>query len=92
MDKNIYENIRVKEKWIRGIIMMFFIIVKHIITGLFWAIALFQFVNNLLFNESNNKLLIFSHRMNVYLFQIVNYLTYNSNVKPFPFSNWPSDE
>ncbi|MBU0744553.1 MAG: DUF4389 domain-containing protein, partial [Gammaproteobacteria bacterium] len=54
-------------------------------------IALFQFVVTLIYDQPNNKLLDFSKHLNAYLLQIVNFLTFNSESKPFPFSNFPEN-
>jgi hypothetical protein len=91
MDKNLKEKLLVKEKWIRGLIMLLFVVIQYVISCLIWAIALFQFVNDLLFDHLNSKLLEFSQRLNVYLLQIANFLTFNSNTKPFPFTDWPQN-
>ena len=90
MDKNLKEKLLVKEKWIRGLLMLLFVAIKYIVSFLIAAIALFQFASDLLFDQPNAKLLEFSKHLNVYLLQIANFLTFNSSTKPFPFTDWPN--
>ena len=89
MDK-LKEKLLVKDKWLRGLFMLFFIVINHLISWLIVLIALFQFVTDLLTGKPNYKLLAFTKNLNSYLLQVVNFLTFNSDKKPFPFTNWPS--
>ena len=90
MDKNLKEKLLVKEKWIRGLLMLLFVAIKYVTSFLIGVISLFQFVSDLLFDQPNSKLLEFSKHLNIYLLQIANFLTFNSNAKPFPFTDWPN--
>ena len=91
MDNNLKEKLLVKSKWMRGLFMLFFAIIKHFVSGLISLIALFQFIVDLFMGKPNDKLLEFTKHLNTYLLQIANFLTYNSEEKPFPFINWPSN-
>lgn len=92
MYKELQEKLLVKEKWIRGLVMLFFVMVKCLALWLIYLIALFQFVSDLLTNKPNERLLEFSKQLNIYFLQILNFLTFNSEIKPFPFANWPESE
>ena len=92
MDNTLKGKLLVKDKWLRGLFMLFFIIIKYLVAWLIILIALFQFVADLLIGKPNDKLLEFTKHLNTYLLQIVNFLTFNSESKPFPFANWPSHE
>lgn len=92
MDNNLKGKLLVKDKWLRGLFMLFFIIIKYLVAWLIVLIALFQFVADLLTSKPNDKLLEFTKNLNAYLLQVVNFLTFNSENKPFPFTNWPSHE
>lgn len=91
MDKNLKEKLLVKEKWIRGLLMLLFVIIKYVVSSLIEVIALFQFITDLLFGQPNSRLLEFSQRLNTYLLQIANFLTFNSNTRPFPFNDWSAN-
>ncbi len=91
MDKNLKEKILMKEKWVRGLLMLLFMAIKYAVSLLINIIALFQFVTDLLFGHLNSKLLDFSQRLNIYLLQITNFLTFNTDTRPFPFTDWPEN-
>lgn len=91
MQKDLKEKLLVKDKWIRGLLMVLFVIIKHLVSILINLIALFQFGAVLLTNQPNIKLLEFSRRLNIYFLQVVNFLTFNSESKPFPFTSWPEN-
>lgn len=92
MDKKLKQKLLTKNKWVRGVFILFFIIVKYIVSLLINFIALFQFIVDLLTGKPNDKLLTFTQHLNIYLLQIVNFITFNSDNKPFPFTNWPGNE
>lgn len=92
MDNNLKEKLLVKSKWLHGAFMLFFMIIKYLVSWLIILIALFQFITDLLANKPNDKLLEFTKHLNSYLLQIVNFLTFNSDTKPFPFTNWPGEK
>lgn len=84
------EYLTAKGTWIRGFFMfIFFAIVYYLLILLIAAIAIFQF-GSLLFTGKLNVLLIdFGQSLSIYSQQIVSFLTYNSEQKPFPFTEWP---
>ncbi len=88
MYKELKEKVLVKEKWRHGLLLLVFFVIKYIVSMLINLIAIFQFFHDLLLDKPNDKLLDFSKRLNNYLLQIVNFLTFNSLAKPFPFSDW----
>jgi hypothetical protein len=91
MDKTLKEKLLAKEKWAHGLLILLFGAIYYIVSSLIYLIAIFQFITDLLFGHLNNQLVNFSKRLNVYLIQIANFLTFNSDVKPFPFTDWPEN-
>ncbi|MDX1694648.1 MAG: DUF4389 domain-containing protein [Ketobacteraceae bacterium] len=55
------------------------------------VVAIVQFLHILLTEEYQEDLLRFSRSLTRYVSQIVGYMTWVSNTKPFPFTDWPSD-
>ena len=92
MTKTIQSKILARGKWERALLMVVFWIVRHLISCLITMIAIFQFVTDLLASNPNSRLLGFSKKLNSYLLQIVDYLTFNSDTKPFPLSDLPNRE
>ena len=84
------EYLTAKGTWVRGFFMLiFFAIVYYFIILLIAAIALFQLGSLLLTGKLNVLLLDFGRSLSLYSQQIVSFLTYNSEQKPFPFTEWP---
>ncbi len=84
------EFLTVKATWLRGIFMLiFFAVAYYFIILLIAAIALFQFGSVLFTGQLNVWLLSFGRSLSIYSQQIVSFLTYNSEQKPFPFGEWP---
>ena len=88
MEQEINENLKKISTWKR----IFFIIVFAIIVGLvrilLWAVVLLQIASALLTGEPNKNILDFGRKLSVYLYHILLFLTYNTEVLPFPFSDW----
>lgn len=82
-----------KDKWIRLVFMILFAIVIYCIAFvLIWLIAAFQFIYALFVSKPNQTLLPFANSLSQYIHQIVMFLTFVSEEKPFPFKPWPSVE
>lgn len=77
--------------WIRGLFMLLFLAIYNVAEIVGLAVVLFQFVHVLLTGKSNAQALALGGGLAHYFKQIVRYLTFNSEERPFPFSEWPSD-
>ena len=86
----IKEKYLIKDKWLRGLNMLLFIVIKYVVSWLILLIAVLQFILDILLGKPNDKLINFTENLNFYYYQIVNFLTYNSEEKPFPFTSWPN--
>jgi hypothetical protein len=84
------EYLTAKGTWVRGFFMLiFFAIVYYLLSLLIAAIALFQFGSLLFTGKLNLFLLTFGRSLSLYSQQVISFLTYNSEQKPFPFTEWP---
>ena len=54
------------------------------------AVVIFQFLNVLFTGQTNDNLLIFGQQLSRYQYQLMLFLTYNSEQQPFPVGAWPS--
>jgi len=79
-----------KDKWLRGLFMLILTVCGWIAVYIVLVIAIFQFIWSLFSTGCKEDLLPFSKSLTQYLTQILQYLTYASDVKPFPFSSWPT--
>ncbi|WP_396589210.1 DUF4389 domain-containing protein [Bermanella sp. R86510] len=89
MDKTWKNNLKSESFWLRSLFMVLFFIVFRIADILVLLVAISQWFYVLLTGDSNASLSRFSGGLAAYVAQIVNYLSYNAEQKPFPFSDWP---
>lgn len=82
------KNIASSSIWIRGFFMILYFIVSQIVRFLILVISVFQFIYSVIVGQPNDKLLNFSKGLGGYIYQIALFLTFNTNTKPYPFSEW----
>ena len=87
---SVKENIKTGSTWKRGLYMLLFAIIYGIAELVLFAIVLFQFVSMVLLQKTNERLLDFSRGLIAFIREIYLYLTYNSEDRPFPYREWPS--
>jgi hypothetical protein len=83
-------NIHLKKPstWKRIFFMLVLVVIVSIVRTLLWAVIFWQVITTLLTGGSNTHILSFSRSLSAYLYHITLYLTFNTEVLPFPFSNW----
>jgi len=78
--------------WVRLLFMALFAVLYWVAEVVLAVVVLFQFLSVLFTGQKNDKVLSFGAQLSTYAYQIFRYLTYNSEEKPFPLSDWPSDD
>ena len=85
------KNLKSKSIWIRLLFMLvitFLYSVSRIIVG---AVVVVQFFWVLFTGDTNQKLQVFGKSLATYTNQIILYLTFNTEERPFPFDmDWPN--
>lgn len=92
MDKRWKDNIKSESFWLRSLFMVLFFIVYRIVDLLVLLVAISQWFYVLLSGDSNQGLNSFAKGLSLYVAQIINYLSYNTEEKPYPFSDWPKEK
>ena len=92
MDEKLKKELTAKSKWLRAFFMLLFIIVNYFLQMVIWIVAAFQFIASLLTGGTNKNLELFSNSLSQYAYQILQFLTYNTEQKPYPFDKWPKAE
>jgi len=82
------EKKELKDKLFRGGYILLFAILYSIAEVVLSAIVIFQFLHTLIKDDINPRLKTFSSQINIYVYDILQYVTYNSEVKPYPFTEW----
>ena len=77
--------------WIRGLFMLLFVFLMGIAKFVTLAVVALQFLLVLFTGKINNNLLLFGKSLSAYQYQVMLFLTYNSEVQPFPIGDWPEN-
>ena len=92
MSSEIRKNVAAENTWVRLLFMLIFGFLYYIAKVVIVAVILFQFFTVLFTGHKNEKLLKFGHELSIYIYQVFQFLTFNSEEKAFPFSDWPKQE
>jgi uncharacterized protein YhhL (DUF1145 family) len=83
------ENIKSSNVWMRGFFIFLYAMIVYVAIFLTFFVVMFQFGSLLFTGKLNERLLPFSQSLSILIHQIFNFLTFNSDEKPFPLGNWP---
>ena len=90
---NIMCNLKQGSAWVRVILMIAFAVVLYVIIP---AIVLVLMLTQTLFvfitGDSNDNLRVLGTALSKYIFEVLQFLSYASDNRPFPFSAFPSVE
>ena len=76
--------------WIRLLLMvLMYVILFSMIQFIVTISLLVQWVLVLLTGETNTRLRHFTKGLNRYAYQIMEFINFNSDIPPFPLSDWP---
>jgi len=86
----IVDNLRKTNSWIRLVFMIAFVVVLYlIIAPVILVIMIAQVIFTLLTGSQNTNLKDFSNALAQYIYQILKFLLYGIEDKPFPFTDFP---
>lgn len=89
MNDEIKQNIKERKTWLRGLYMILFLIFYSVAKVIVFAVIAFQFVHALFTGKTNERLIKLGQSLSTYIYQILTFLTFNSNQHPYPFGAWP---
>ena len=78
-----------KSAWMRGLYMLIFILLLGVAKFVSFVVILVQFLTVLFTAETNEKLVKFGKSLSLYQYEIMLFLTYNSEAHPYPMGEWP---
>jgi len=81
----IEENIKSRSTWLRLVFMLVFYAIGMLTGAVASAVILLGFLWVLFTGEKNRQLQQAGQAVAAYLYEIVRYLTFNTDEKPFPF-------
>ena len=90
MSNNVKKSLLNLETWIRIGYIAFFLLLLSIASSVAFFLVLLQAASVLLTGRDNEKLREFGQGLGQWGFQSLLFATYNTEQRPFPFSDWPS--
>jgi hypothetical protein len=76
--------------WMRLLYMLLFVLIYSVAEFLLAVVVLIQIGFVLFTGERNQKLLELGAGLGLFIYETLRFLTFNSEKKPFPFSDWPA--
>jgi hypothetical protein len=92
MDQETKNRLADRSIWVRALYMVILVIAYSIGETLLVIISVFQFLSALVTGKVNESLQTFGANLSAYLYDILQFATFNSEDLPFPFSDWPEVE
>ena len=78
-----------RETWFRLLFVLLFVVIYSVAEFVLGVIIVIQFGFVLITHERNQRLLDFTAGLTKFIYQIVQYMAFNVDEKPFPFAPWP---
>jgi len=91
MSGNLKDNITRCGIWLRLLFMIILTMAYGVAEAVAFAMVVFQFVASLFTGKPNGQLARFGRNLARYFQQIIAYLTFATEEKPFPFMPWPDE-
>lgn len=88
MDEKINYNLTQLNTWKRIFFMLIFAAIGSLVRMTLWFVILLQVASTLLTGKANPNILNFGRSLSVYTYHILLFLTFNTETRPFPFSEW----
>ncbi len=82
-------NVAPESIWIRGLYMLLFGLLYSVAEVVLWTVVLVQFIYRVFNDETQPRLLELGASVSRYIYQVLRFLSFNTEVMPFPFSDWP---
>jgi len=89
MNDEIKQNIKERKTWLRGLYMIMFLIFYSVAKVIVFTVIAFQFVLTLFTGKTNERLVKLGQSLSTYIYQVLLFLTFNSEQHPYPFGAWP---
>jgi Domain of unknown function (DUF4389) len=91
MSEGIKENVTQRSIWLRLVFMIVLSVAFSVAEFVTVAVVAFQFLSSLFTGRPSDRLTHFGGNLAHYLRQIVVYMTFGTEEKPFPFMPWPDE-
>lgn len=89
MNSELKQRLTASDTWLRGLFILIFAVIFSVAEIVLTAVVVFQFLATLFAGEPNARLRAFGLSLATFIYQIVTFITFNSDERPFPFGPWP---
>ena len=83
-------NLKNGNTWKRILYMLLFVLAYSVAEFVLMAVAIVQVLFKLITGDINDNLTILGKQTALYIYDVMLFLTFNTEKKPFPFSAWPN--
>lgn len=83
------ENVKNVDTWVRGLFIIIYGVIFYALFWIIWLVVVFQFLMKVITGKLNPNVMNFSDSLTRYAFQILQYVTFQSEERPWPFGPWP---
>jgi hypothetical protein len=83
-------NLKDSSTWKRILYMLLFVLAYSVAEFVLMAVAIVQVLFKLITGDINDNLTILGKQTALYIYDVMLFLTFNTEKKPFPFSAWPN--
>ncbi|MCP4980807.1 MAG: DUF4389 domain-containing protein [Gammaproteobacteria bacterium] len=92
MNNDVKDNLKSQSTWKRGLYMLLCAIFYTLAEIVLFAVIIFQFLLKLFSGETNERLRKLGQGLSTYIYQILQFMNFNSEYLPYPFGAWPKGE
>ena len=83
------ENIKEPSIWVNFFLKIVYLVFLNFIVPFLGFITLLQLLFSIGSKKPNENLVTFSKKISSYIYQIINFITYSSDQRPWPFNSFP---
>ena len=83
------ENIKEPSIWVNFFLKVIYLVFLNFIVPFLGFITLLQLLFSIVSKKPNENLVSFSKKISSYIYQIINFITYSSDQRPWPFNSFP---
>ena len=83
------ENIKEPSIWVNFFLKVVYLIFLNFIVPFLGFITLLQLLFSIGSKKPNDNHISFSKKVSSYIYQIINFITYSSDQRPWPFNSFP---
>ena len=81
------------DHWLRLFLaLLYFGVIFYLVRVLVGIVLIMQFVLIAFIGKTNRRLIEFTADLNRFSYHALQFVTWNSDDRPFPFSDWPDSE